>query len=159
MHFCLFYLRFVKGNSSLDSLFFQQHVESSSMSSWRGNSFELVCLHHVDQIKSSLGLDVIRTNTHLLPLGSEIEGKKARIDLIISRADNVVDVCEIKFVGAPFSITESYYNDLVARSAIIFPLLKKKQSIRNVLISSFGLTKNKYSVFFNASLSLDDLFK
>ena len=157
--FCLFFLRFVKGNTSLDHFFFQQHIESPSLNVWRGLTYELVCMHHVNEIKAALGLTVIRTETSLLPLSDVDEGKKAQIDLIINRADNVATICEVKFSGASFEVSKKYYEELIERSALIATKLKKKQSMQHVLITTFGLKTNNYSSFFDASLCFDDLFR
>ena len=157
--FCLFYLHFVKGNASLDKHFFQQHIDSSSLTTWRGLTFELVCIHHVEQIKNALGLSVIRTETSLLPLTAVSPERKAQIDLVINRADNAASICEIKFVAADYSVTKDYYHDLISRRKAIASLLKKKQSMHQVLITTFGLTPNSYSSFFESVLTLDDLFR
>lgn len=157
--FCLFFLRFVKGNTSLDHFFFQQHIESPSLNAWRGLTYELVCMHHVNEIKAALGLTVIRTETSLLPLNDVDEGKKAQIDLIINRADNVATICEVKFSGASFEVSKKYYEELIERSALIATKLKKKQSMQHVLITTFGLKTSNYSSFFDASLCFDDLFR
>lgn len=80
------------------------------------------------------------------------------IDLLISRMDNVVNMCEIKFYNDLFAVDGSYYRILMHRQNLLVPHLKRGTGIHNTLITTYGLVKNKYSGIFSNVVTLDDLF-
>lgn len=57
--FTLFSLRFIEGGDIESWMAF---INSPAYVAWSGMAFELVCLLHVDQIKSALGVGAVRTN-------------------------------------------------------------------------------------------------
>ncbi|MGN0395394.1 MAG: hypothetical protein ACI4EF_08530, partial [Coprococcus sp.] len=57
--FTLFSIRFIK-NKKFDS--WNEYINTPGYHSWRGNSFEIVCLNHINQIKATLGISGIETN-------------------------------------------------------------------------------------------------
>jgi hypothetical protein len=64
---------------------------------WSGYAFEMTCLQHVRQIKESLGISGIlseSTSWRHNSTGSNDPG--AQIDLLIDRRDRVINLCEIK---------------------------------------------------------------
>ena len=69
---------------------------------WYGLSFERVCMLHIPQIKKTLGID--RIHTEYYSWRSRESMPAAQIDLIIDRAENLTNVCEIKYSHLPFSL-------------------------------------------------------
>lgn len=82
----------------------------------------------------------------------------AQIDLLISRADNVIDVCEIKYSRLPYSITSSYREALLHKMQRFSESLAVNKTLQLVMITSNGLKTNQYSDIVNAQLTIDDLF-
>ena len=98
---------------------------------WRGCAFETLCIQHVDDIKRALGISGVKTNCYTWNnLGSE---DSAQIDLVIERADNITDICEIKYTDAAFTMDKSYEEKL----------LHKRDVFKNVTKTSF---KNCYDI-------------
>ncbi|MBR1938271.1 MAG: ATP-binding protein [Spirochaetales bacterium] len=158
--FCRFYLKFVKDKESLDSAFWQPSVTSSQISSWRGFAFENVCFNHIKQIKSALGISgVITTQSAWSKRADESGESGAQIDLIISRNDNVVNMCEIKFYSEEFSIGKEYHETLIKRQSLLSSLIPKKSVVHGTLITTYGLTYNEYSGDFINTITMEDLFK
>lgn len=83
----------------------------------------------------------------------------AQIDLLISRNDNVVNMCEIKYYSDKFTVSESYYQVLLHRQELLAKELSPKFAIHNTLITTFDLTYNEYSGIFANVITLEDLFK
>ena len=54
--FCLFFLKFVQDNNTLDSSFWQDNLLSQQVVTWRGYAFENLCFYHIDAIKEILGI-------------------------------------------------------------------------------------------------------
>ena len=155
--FCMFYLHFVDKKKKLDENFWQQNIISQQVVSWRGFAFENVCFNHVLQIKKKLGISgVIATHSAWSKRSDDTDG--TQIDLLISRNDNVVNMCEIKYYGDEFVVNKEYYKVLLHRQELLAKELSPKNSIHNTLITTFGLVYNEYSVIFSNVITLEDLF-
>ena len=154
----MFYLHFISNQKKVNEKYWQQNVTSSPVSIWRGFAFENVCFNHVEQIKTALGISgVISENSAWSKKGDDEEG--TQIDLLISRNDNVVNMCEIKYYSGDFSVNKDYYKVLLRRQAILTEKVSAKTTIHSTLITTFGLTQNEYSNIFTNVIVLDDLFK
>jgi hypothetical protein len=155
--FCLFYLRFVKDQSSLDSSFWLTNLASQSIISWRGFAFENVCFNHVDQIKAALGISGVKTNQSLWSKrADDMEG--TQIDLLIDRADNVLNMCEVKFYNNLFSVNNKYHGILLNRQELLEKEIPSGKVIHNTLITTYGLKYNEYGSFFDNVITMKDLF-
>jgi len=155
--FCMFYLHFVDKKKELDDKFWQQNISTQQVVSWRGFAYEGVCFNHISQIKRALGITgVITTHSAWSKRSDDVEGMQ--IDLLISRNDNVVNMCEIKYYGDKFVVDKGYYQVLLHRQEILSKELSPRVSIHNTLITIFGLVYNEYSSIFSNVLTLDDLF-
>jgi hypothetical protein len=86
----------------------------------------------------------------------ETEG--TQIDLLISRKDNIVNLCEMKFYGEEFTVTKAYERKLAHRQILLSELVSRRTVIHPVLITTYGLTYNEYSGAFFHTLTLDDIF-
>ncbi len=156
--FCLFYLRFVKDWNQENDKYWQQNVVSQPVSIWRGFAFENVCFNHIEQIKRALGITgVISSASAWSKRDDDKEG--TQIDLLISRKDNVINMCEIKYYGGEFTVNKDYYRKLLRRQEMLMEEVSPKVSIRSTLITTYGLEHNEYSGIFTNVVLLDDLFE
>ena len=157
-NFCLFYLNFIAKKTVSDESFWQNTVMSPAIASWQGFAFEEVCFSHISQIKSALGIAGVQADISSLIIKKD--GKKAgsQIDLLIDRADRVINLCEIKFSNKEFVIDKSYEENLRQRTEIIRELTKNKKNIHLTFVTTFGLKSNAYSNRVQKSLSMNDLF-
>lgn len=156
--FCLFYHHFMGKKSISDEMFWQNSILSPAIASWQGFAFEELCFTHIKQIKSVLGIAGVQTNISSLIIPKDETNTGSQIDLIIDRADRVVNLCEIKFSNKEFVIDKTYEEKLRQRVDRIRELTKSKKNIHLTLISTFGLHSNAYSGRIQRSLNLDDLF-
>ena len=83
----------------------------------------------------------------------------AQIDLLIERADHVINMCEMKFYGEEFTVNKSYYQKLSQRQKILSEQLKKRQIIHSTLVTTYGLKYNEYSGAFQRVIKMDALFQ
>ncbi|MDO4803478.1 MAG: ATP-binding protein [Lachnospiraceae bacterium] len=155
--FCIFYLRFVDDYSALPDTFWQQNTASQSINAWRGYLFENVCFNHIEQIKSSLGISGVST-THSAWTKKTGEGGGTQIDLIISRKDNVVNMCEIKFYGELFAVDKNYDLLLRHRRNLLSEEISPKSVVHATLITTYGIKNNEYRWSFDNVITMDDLF-
>lgn len=156
--FCIFYLHFISNQKKVNEKFWQQNVTSGPVTIWRGFAFENVCFNHIDQIKRALGISgVISENSAWSKRSDDETG--TQIDLLISRNDNVINMCEIKYYGGEFFVNKDYYQVLLRRQTILAEHVSPKVAIHSTLITTFGLTDNEYSGAFTNVIVLDDLFE
>ena len=113
---------------------------------------------HIRQIKQAINiLDVSSTQSAWSLKGDE-ETEGGQIDLLISRKDNVVDMCEMKFYNEAYTISKSYHAKLIHRQNLLTEQLPKRCSVHHVLITTFGLNYNEYSGIFQHVITIDQLF-
>ena len=154
---CIFYLRFVKDRSGLDTSFWQKNVTSYQVSIWRGIAFENVCWNHVEQIKYALGISGITTNQSVW---SKREDDKdgTQIDMLIERNDHVVNMCEMKFYNKEFVVDKGYHKVLENRREILEGIIPRSSVVHSTLVTTYGIKYNEYSGDFENVVTMDDLF-
>jgi uncharacterized protein len=142
-YFTMFYLKFMKNAKASGNGTWAAKAVSSSWHSWAGLAFESICLQHIAQIKKALKLTAIYTEVSSWK--GEYEGNAAQIDLLIDRADNVINLCEIKFSKSEFIITKSYASELQNKMSIFSmqPNVKNK-NLFLTLITVRGTSNNSY---------------
>ena len=157
--FCLFYLKHIENAPSLNPSFWQGHTNSDSIRAYRGFAFENVCFHHIPQIKKALGVEKIASSQYpYLQRGGE-NRVGSQIDLVIFRADNIVNLCEMKFYSDDYEQNEKDHKDLERKVKSLVERLPKKASVHPVLVTTFGLIKRGYYSDFEYVITLDDLFQ
>lgn len=148
-----FYLKFIEPNRENGAGTWQRLQTGQSFASWSGFSFETVCLKHISQIKKALRIDAIYSQS------SSWFNPNAQIDLLIDRADNVMNVCEMKFYNSPFVITKKYYLELKNKVSELQKELATRKNIFLILVTTFGIKENEYSrELVEKSLEITDLF-
>lgn len=157
--FCLFYLRFVEGKTTLDEHFYTDNDADNSLNSWKGFAFENLCYNHLDQIKNALQIRGVSTSRFSFIHRGENKGEGAQIDLVLERKDNIVNLCEMKFFSDIYHASEQDDNDLRRKKTALSAFLKKKQSIQPVLITTFGIADGKYRWLYPNVVLLSDLFE
>ena len=134
-------------------------MHSHSVESWQGFSFETICMTHLEQIKQKLGISGIATTTSSWrKLGSNSE-KGAQIDLVIDRADRIINLCEMKFSEQPYSISKDYEEKLRNRMAIFKEDTKTRKSLVTTMVTTYGVLKGIHSGIVQNEVLMDDLFK
>lgn len=157
--FCLFYLRFAHQKKGIDPHFWQNSQNLPSVASWRGVAFEQVCFNHIPQIKAALGvLGVVTQTSTLLSKGDQTHSG-LQIDLLIERADNVINLCEIKYYNRPYTITRTERMVFEYKIDLLNEMKKFKKNIHFTLIAAEGLAVNENSSVVQKVITLYDLFR
>ncbi|MEZ4685106.1 MAG: hypothetical protein R3B47_03305 [Bacteroidia bacterium] len=156
--YSLFYLKFIKNNSHFDEGVWVQSVDHPAQRAWFGHAFELVCLHHIKQIKNALQIGGVLTRQSYWKSKSSEDG--AQIDLVIDRRDQVINLCEIKFSINPFSISKDYAARLRNKIGSFREETKTRKTTFLTFISTFGLKDNMHSQsLVQQSLTMGVLFE
>lgn len=157
-NYTLFYFQFLDSWKGNDPQYWTHHLLSPKTNAWRGVSFERVCFWHIPQIKAALGISGIGSDVYSWRGGGS-DGRVAQIDMLIDRADNTVSICEMKYVQDEFEMTEEEATKIRRRGSLFVNTTRSRKSIQNVLISSYGMKRSKYSGVIHREVTLDDLFK
>lgn len=157
-NFCLFWLKYVETNL-VNVNFMTDNITSDVMRSWKGIAFEEVCWQHSIQIKRALGIAGIKSSLSAWSVRGDNENEGAQIDLLINRADNVVNLCEMKFVTDEYVIDKDEENKLRKRTEALKTTLSSKQSVHLTMITTYGVAYGKHSGIVQKQVVLDDLFE
>lgn len=156
--FCLFYTKFLSSGEITDANYWENNQNSQKISAWNGIAFEEVCLNHIQQIKNALGIGGISSQESAWSLRGNDETEGTQIDLLINRADRVVNLCEMKFYKDEFVIDKAYDATLRHRTQVLMDRLPKNRSIHLTLVTTFGLAYNEYSGQIQKLVTMDELF-
>lgn len=154
--FCIFWLTFIQ-RAELETNYWQHHINTPEINSWLGLAFERLCLSHVEQIKQALRIDGISTIQYAWR--SKHSDPGAQIDLVIERADKIVNLCEIKYSQETYTLDKDEYEKLLNRKSSFINETGLKHTPWITIIASSGLAKGMYSDMVQSVVSQDDLFR
>ena len=158
--FTLFYFRFLRESSFRNLQYWSTLQRTPRFYAWAGISFEILAMEHILQIKKKLGISGVATNVYSWRSKSagDEDGRAAQIDMVIERADNTINICEMKFSEDEFAISKDY--DKVLRNKIVRfqEETKSRKSIQLTFVTSYGVKKGMYSGIVQNEVVLDDLF-
>lgn len=148
-----FYLKFINNNKNEGKGTWQRLRTSQSYASWSGFVFETLCLKHIYQIKKSLRIDAVFSTS------SSWFNENAQVDLLIDRDDNVINLCEMKFHNAPYTIDKQYYLSLKNKLSELQKETGNRKNIFITMVTTYGINENKYSKeLVQNELDMDSLF-
>jgi hypothetical protein len=141
--FVYFFNRWVKESSQIDFIgnkhYFQALYKSQSYKSWCGFSFESICHQHILEIKRALGIEGVYTQNYYW------KNENTQIDILLERADDVINIIECKYHTQPFTITKKYAKELENKEIAFQGSSNFMGSIQITMLSSSGLKENEYS--------------
>ncbi len=156
--FCLFYMGFVQRNPSNNRTFWADNQNSPKLNSWRGRAFEDVCFVHQRQIRRALGIDGVQAEVYPWHESGNGDAAGAQIDMLIDRADRVMNLCEMKFSQDDFTISKDYDERLRRKLAVLMERTGGKRNIQVTMVTTFGLKQNMYSSRVQRVVTLENLF-
>ena len=151
--FTLFHLTFSKKLTTSD--YWEQHLNTPVLNTWQGLAFEHLCMIHISQIRHALGLDRIAVEYYSW---RSSEAPYAQIDLIIERADHLINLCEVKYVYSEYVIQSDEDRKVRNRIAAFVRESKTRYGVLPTWVTPYGLSPNKYTVNVQYQVTLDDLF-
>ena len=155
--YSLFYFKFLYKNKKTAG--WLQKAGQQPFKIWCGHAFENVCLKHTLQIKKALGISGIYTQEASWLIRGTKTKAGAQIDLLIDRADNCINICEIKFYNTAFEITKAYAAQLQQKIAVFEKNTKSRKNVFITMITTYGTVTNahKLSVVTN-DITMEALF-
>lgn len=161
--FSLFHQQFVDKSDGQDAHFWSNMQDNPRRNVWQGYAFEMVCLHHIAQIKRRLGIsgilsEVCAWSSKYFVDKNGTEYKGTQIDLVIDRRDDTINLCEAKFTSEAFAVTQEYADRLNTRRETFRAATGTRKSLHTTLITTYCLKRNKYSQTVHREITMDDLF-
>lgn len=157
-NFTLFYFKFLKDGIQYCDDFSQ--IPAKVLDNWAGHAFERICLLHSEHIKKKLGINGIPTHVCSWQCKKDpqngVEG--AQVDLVIDKGSFGVVLCEMRFYEDDYALSEKDEKDFARRRNSFRLVTKIKKPIQTVLVTTYGVVKNKYAGIVNAVVTADDLF-
>ena len=155
--YTLFYLRFVGGRDSADNRQWTDRLETPEYYNWAGHAFEHVCLLHVRNIKRALEIGGVRTSEYAWR-GTDDQGRKAQIDLLVDRNDGIIDICEMKYTRTAYSLSEAEWERIAVRRKALRDSTSTRKAIHVVMITDLPMVKNAWAKEVSGFVSSEDLF-
>lgn len=157
--FTLFHFKFLK-NAPTDEHFWSNQINTPTVNTWMGLAFERVCMEHIDQIKRKLGISGVLTEVNSWYCKADPEKGifGSQIDLLITRKDQVINLCEMKYASSEFTITEKVDRSIRNKISDLMLQTGTKYAIYPTLITTYGLVDNSYAKNIQSVIVLDDLF-
>lgn len=159
--YTLFYFRYIKDNRTRDDAYWQHHFQDRGVESWEGYSFEELCFRHLPHIKHALGISGIATKAsswRFVPKEDTEKQRGAQVDLVISRVDKVIHLCEMKFCETQYEIKKSYAESIINRKQLFMSVNGVSRGVVLTFITPKGLKQGANSSIVHSSLTSDDLF-
>ena len=147
--------------SGVDPQFWLKMGNTPAGRAWAGYAFESLCMKHIRAIKGSLGIGAVSTKESswtYRPAKSSHE-RGVQIDLLIDRADNCINLCEIKCTNDEFVMEKDYAATLRYKKVAFIQKTKTKKSVFLTFISTYGIKKSKEEASaVDLELTMDALF-
>lgn len=156
--YTLFYYQFVKGSDGRDEEYWLKIIHTPRYNTWCGLAFERVCPLHTRQIKSALGISGILANLYSWHIKKTEYHPGAQIDLLIDRADNIINVCEIKYAPNGYEVTANALQNLGTKIGVFQQYLPNGKFVSPVWITSNGIKKTKYSGSIHWQVTAEQFF-
>jgi hypothetical protein len=135
--YSLFYLKFIENKPVFGKNEWLRQANEDAYKIWCGYAFENVCLKHTEAIKMALGISGVYSETSTYQYKADEAGEGFQIDLLIDRADRAINLCEIKFYGDYFPLTDAYADYLRQRREKFRRLTNTKKQLFNTLVTTY----------------------
>jgi len=154
--FTLFWLSYVKNNNSKDENFWTNLIDDGGRRAWSGHAFEMLCLRHLYQIKQKLG--IIGISTEVFTWRSKNTKPGAQIDLLITRKDGVINLCEVKYSMHPITLSAADDENLHNKRTVFLAETGTRKAVHITLVTTYGLTEKGHNASVQSEITLDDLY-
>ena len=153
--YTIFYNTFANKNI-MEEHFWTRNINTPENNIWYGLAFERVCKAHIEKIKTALGIASVSTEYY--SWRSNLIEKGAQIDIIIDRADNTINLCEVKYSENLYSLDKEEYMKIQNRISVFKEATNTRSNIIPTMITTFGMKEGTYSDQIIAKINMEDLF-
>ena len=154
--FSLFYMAFID-KAEVEMQYWAHHINTPEINSWMGLTFERICMAHIQQIMHALHIDTISTISY--SWRSKTSTPAAQIDIIIERADKIVNICEVKYSQDEYNLNKEEYDKICKRKNVFIQETGLRHTPWITMITTEGVAQGKYSEMIQSQVRLDELFE
>ena len=154
--FSLFYLTFID-RAEVEQHYWAHHVNTPEVNSWMGLTYERICMAHIGQIKHALRIDAISTVNY--SWRSKTSTPAAQIDIVIERADKIVNICEVKYSQEAYKLEKEEYDKMCKRKNAFIQETGLRHTPWLTMITTEGIAPGKYAEMIQSQVGLDGLFE
>jgi AAA+ ATPase superfamily predicted ATPase len=148
--FLFFFTKWVEG-TSMSELFqnkkyFMGIYQSQKYKIWLGYAFENLAHNHIVELKNALGVGAVHTTTHYWRYTPKNENEQGtQIDLLLVRADGVINIVECKYSNREFIIDKKYAKNLETKISVFLEQSKYAHTVTIVMFTLNGVKTNEYA--------------
>jgi len=154
--YTIFYYKFLQSRSNINSGSLLYNSQKYNI--WAGFAFENFCIKNHNLIAKSLGILGVSYQVYSFIDRGTQQSTGSQIDLIIDRADNVINLCEIKWRDGKYKMTKKDAENLRNKRESFRRKTKTAKSIFMTLITSNGSERNQhYLEMVTREIMLEDL--
>ena len=159
--FILFYIHWLEKGGCIDEASWMRQMGTQRYQVWSGFTFENICFQHYRSLLKALELSVVayvQSGWTYVPKKG-VDEKGTQVDLVIDRADQCINLCEIKFYESEVEIDKSYATILRRKKTLFKEKTGTRKTLFTTLITPYGVKKN--TLYFDAvdlSITMDALF-
>ena len=157
--YSLFYVHFIEKNKQEGRQTWHHLSQTQTYKSWSGYAFESICIKHLPQIKKSLDIAGVYSNSSSFLLKGTSDQQGTQIDLLLDRKDGIINLFEMKFHNKVFTLNKSYAQSLKEKMDIFQETTQTRKQLFWTMVTTFGIKHNEHSLgLIDSVLTLDDLF-
>lgn len=148
------------GKRTPEDGYWMKKRQSPKWRAWSGYAFEGICLKHLRQIKAALGISGVQTAEAPWRHRPHASENGTQIDLLIERADETINLCEMKFSEGTFTIDKRYASILRHKRDTFCRESDTRKNVFITFITTHGVVDNAYAKELVAShIDAETLFK
>jgi uncharacterized protein len=155
--YSLFYLHFIEPNKNINDYWLKK-FNTQTAKAWAGYAFETLCMKHIEGIKQALGISGILTSEYSFYKRKNAETEGCQIDLLIDRADNAINICEIKHYDGLYAITNEVLQNIQKKRNVFQETTGTKKQLFTTMITVNGLETNANSYQIDKQLDMSALY-
>lgn len=156
--FSLFHLKFMQQKQPFQDNHWLALGTGQAYKSWCGYAFENLIFRHKNELLGALQIKGIATTFSSWYKSGNESTDGTQIDLLIDRADNCINLCEIKFAEDKLTITKSLAEGLERKKQLFRSATATKKMVLITVISPLGLNDTQYRSTVDISISLKEMF-
>ena len=155
--YSIFYHRFIKPMRQHTPGIWVQQASTQTYRIWSGHAFEVLCHKHIPAIKAALGITSVFTEAYRLRLAQADGQPGTQIDLLLDRADNVVNLCEIKFHRTGIRVDRVLEQNLTHKRERLLQLLPNTKRVIVTAITNHPLLDRWEESVVDVNVTLEEM--
>ncbi len=159
--YSLFYLKWIEGRRGSGAGTFLKKMQTPGWRAWAGYAFESLVFKHLSSVQRALGIEGLDIEFgSWVHRGDAIWPDGAQVDLVIDRADNTINLIEVKFAHDRFTIDKACAEKLRRKLEVFRQVSRTRKNVFLTFVTTHGLLPNAYAnELVHESITAEALFE